>query len=84
MQAGPDGPVPRPVVGARLHLTPEASCQSKLTDDTSRTMYGVELGVRWTPVVWLAVEGGWWYRDWSVDDGPATYDGPFLRVAFGF
>jgi hypothetical protein len=56
----------------------------KLTDDTSRTMYGVELGVRWTPVGWLAMEGGWWYRDWSVDDGPATYDGPFLRVAFGF
>jgi opacity protein-like surface antigen len=56
----------------------------KLTDDTSRSMYGLELGVRWTPLERLAVEGGWWYRNWSVDDGPATYDGPFLRFGVGF
>jgi len=56
----------------------------KLTDSTSRAMYGAEFGVRWRPVRWLAVEGGWWYRDWTIDGGPAAYDGPFLRAAVGF
>jgi hypothetical protein len=56
----------------------------KLSDATDRAMFGAEIGVRWRPLQWLAVEGGWWHRDWSLDGGPASYDGPFVRASVGF
>lgn len=56
----------------------------ELSDDTSRTMYGVDLGVRWLPIWNLALEAGWWYRDWQRDGGPARFNGPYFRVIAGF
>lgn len=57
---------------------------AELSDDISRTMYGVDLGVRWLPISRFALEGGWWYRDWRRDSGPASLNGPYLRAIAEF
>jgi hypothetical protein len=54
------------------------------SDSRDQVMYGAELGVRWDPVDRLQVTGGWRYRDWTHDDGPASFSGPFVRVGVGF
>ncbi len=56
----------------------------ELSDSTERGMWGGELGLRWAASEWFEVDGGWRYRDWEVDGGPASFDGPFLRVAVVF
>jgi hypothetical protein len=43
-------------------------------------MLGAELGLRLEAMDGLLIEAGWRYRDWSLDEGPATFDGPFARL----
>ena len=52
----------------------------KLSDDTSRAMYGAELGLRWLVGSKLELGAGWRYRDWRYDHGPASFDGAFVRL----
>jgi len=54
------------------------------SDDTSVTMWGTELGVRWDSTRNFHVAAGWRYRDWTYDDGPASFSGPFLRLGVAF
>jgi hypothetical protein len=56
----------------------------KVEDDTSRAMYGVELGLRWLALHGVELEAGWRYRDWEYDDGPTSFEGPFLRLRVGW
>ena len=59
---------------------PEAAAiEVQLSDDVSRGMWGADLGVRWGATRHFHVEGGWRYRDWQYDDGPASFNGPYLR-----
>lgn len=59
---------------------PEAAAiEVQLSDDVSRAMWGADLGVRWGATRHFQVEGGWRYRDWQYDDGPASFNGPYLR-----
>jgi hypothetical protein len=53
----------------------------RLSDTTSRLMYGGELGLRWSATEKIRIEGGWRYRDWRHDNGPASFSGAFLRLA---
>jgi hypothetical protein len=52
----------------------------KLEDDTSRAMYGAELGLRWQAGKSFDLETGWQYRDWKYDGGPASFTGVFVRL----
>ncbi len=52
----------------------------ELSDSTTRAMYGAELGLRWEATRNIHVEGGWRYRDWQYDHGPASFSGPFVRL----
>jgi hypothetical protein len=47
-------------------------------------MWGADLGLRWTASPEVAVEAGYRLRDWSLDDGPASYSGLYLKAVFGF
>ena len=60
------------------------SSRVKVEDDTSRAMYGVELGLRWLALHGVELEAGWRYRDWEYDDGPTSFEGPFLRLRVGW
>jgi hypothetical protein len=57
---------------------------AKESDSVDRTMWGADLGLRWAVGRSSALEGGWRIRDWSLDDGPGTFTGPYLRVVLGF
>jgi hypothetical protein len=54
------------------------------SDETDRTMWGVDLGLRWRATRVFEIEGGWRYRDWTLDGGPAKYSGPYVKVLFVF
>lgn len=54
--------------------------QVKASDSVDQFMWGAELGVLWNASRYVGLEGGWRYRDWTNADGPATFDGPFLRL----
>ena len=54
----------------------------KASDSVNRGMWGAELGLRWQGIQQLGLEAGYRYRDWSYDDGPASFDGPYLRLIF--
>ncbi len=54
------------------------------SDDTSITMWGAEIGVRWDSTGMVRLAAGWRYRDWTYDDGPASFSGPFLRLGVTF
>ena len=56
------------------------STQVKSSDSVDRYMWGGELGIRWQGSRHLGLEGGWRYRDWTHDDGPASCDGLYLRL----
>lgn len=43
-------------------------------------MFGFDLGLRADIVRWVAIEGGWRYRNWDYDRNPGVYDGPYLRL----
>jgi hypothetical protein len=47
-------------------------------------MFGGEIGVLWAWTRHLEVAGGWRYRDWTHDDGPASFNGPFVRLGASF
>ncbi len=68
----------------RLHLDSTDGEQQvttvTLSDSTKRAMYGAELGLRWTANQSFSFEGGWRYRDWQHDGGPAAFDGPYVRL----
>jgi len=55
----------------------------EVSDSVSRTMFGAELGLRWEASPYVQLEGGWRYRDWQQDDGPASFNGPFVRLVVG-
>ena len=57
-----------------------AAVEAQLSDDVSRAMWGADLGLRWEATRHLQIEGGWRYRDWQYDDGPASFNGPYLRL----
>ena len=52
----------------------------QLSDDVSRAMWGADLGLRWAATRHLQLDGGWRYRDWQYDGGPASFSGPYLRL----
>jgi hypothetical protein len=53
-----------------------------LSDSVDQFMWGVDLGLRWAAVETLHLEGGWRYRDWSYDGGPASFNGPYVRLVW--
>lgn len=53
--------------------------EAQLSDNVSRAMWGADLGLRWGATRHFQLEGGWRYRDWQYDDGPASFNGPYLR-----
>ena len=53
-----------------------------LSDSVDRLMWGVDLGLRWAAMRTLLLEGGWRYRDWQHDGGPASFNGPYLRLVW--
>lgn len=55
-----------------------------ITDSVERAMWGADLGVRWRAHDAFQVEAGWSTRDWTFDDGPAEFSGPFVRMVAGF
>ncbi|MEN8163909.1 MAG: hypothetical protein ABFS37_07260 [Acidobacteriota bacterium] len=67
-------------------FTPESSygvpgsTQVKSSDSVDRFMWGGELGIRWQASAYFGLESGWRYRDWTDDDGPASFDGLYLRL----
>ena len=67
-------------------FTPESSnddpgsTEVKATDSVDKLMWGGELGIRWKTHRRLGLEGGWRYRDWTDDDGPASFDGLYIRL----
>jgi hypothetical protein len=67
-------------------FTPEASndvpgsIQVKTSDSVDRFMWGGEIGIRWQASTPFGLEGGWRFRDWTYDDGPASFDGLYLRL----
>lgn len=65
---------------------PDQSETSSYEIGTKETtsMFGFDLGLRATFARWIAIEGGWRYRNWSYDRGPGIYDGPYLRLALAF
>ncbi len=66
--------------GSRKAKEYEDGLEVNLSDSTSRAMYGGELGLRWEATRNIHVEGGWRYRDWQYDHGPACFSGPFVRL----
>jgi len=67
-----------PTIGPELEE--QAAADVQLTDDVSRAMWGADLGLRWAATRRLQLDGGWRYRDWQYDDGPASFSGPYLRL----
>jgi len=63
---------------------PENPSWVDLSDDTERAMWGVDLGVRWEAGRVVRLDGGWRYRDWQHDGGPASFSGPFVRLVVHF
>ena len=67
-------------------FTPEESddlpgtTQVKASDSVDQFMWGAELGVLWQASRHVGLEGGWRYRDWTHSNGPASFDGLFLRL----
>ncbi|MFV2073562.1 MAG: hypothetical protein ACC742_13025 [Thermoanaerobaculales bacterium] len=57
-----------------------AAVEAQLSDDVSRAMWGADFGLRWEANRHFQLEGGWRYRDWRYDNGPASFNGPFLRL----
>ncbi|MCP4899532.1 MAG: hypothetical protein GY906_21410 [bacterium] len=53
-------------------------------DDTDQAMYGADIGLRWSATEYFHLEGGWRYRNWSYDNGFASFDGPFIRLVAAF
>ena len=47
-------------------------------------MWGAEIGVRWDSTGRVTLAAGWRYRDWTLDDGPASFSGAFVRMGIGF
>jgi hypothetical protein len=56
----------------------------KLEDDTSRAMYGAEVGLRWRVGNGVDLATGWQLRDWRYDHGPASFAGAFARLGVGW
>jgi hypothetical protein len=54
------------------------------SDSTERAMYGADLGLRMVAYRGVELEGGWRYRDWQHDRGPASFSGPYLRLRVHF
>lgn len=69
---------------AELATPDPGSGSVELSDSVDRTMWGADLGLRWTASPEVAVEAGYRLRDWSVDDGPVSYSGLYLKAVFGF
>jgi len=53
----------------------------ELSDNTERTLLGGEASLRLLASTAVWVEGGWRYRDFKHGGGPASFDGPFVRLA---
>lgn len=62
----------------------DGSGDVQLKDSIDQTMWGADLGLRWHAVKGLWLEAGWRYRDRSLDDGPASFGGPQIKVAYEF
>jgi hypothetical protein len=56
----------------------------ELKDSVDRAMWGADLGVRWSAHPRFQLEAGWSTRDWTHDDGPASFSGPYVRMTAGF
>ncbi len=56
----------------------------EVTDSIDCMMWGLDVGVRWRATRALGIEAGWRLRDRSLDDGPARFDGPQLKLAIRF
>jgi hypothetical protein len=56
----------------------------EVTDSIGHTMWGLDIGVRWRATRAIGIEAGWRLRDRSLDDGPARFDGPQLKLAIRF
>lgn len=56
----------------------------KVSDSIDHAMWGFDLGVRWHATRALWFEAGWRLRDRTLDDGPASFGGPQLKVAYEF
>ncbi len=52
------------------------------SDSTDRIMWDAELGLRFEAHEVFKIEGGYRYRDWTYDNGPASFDGYYLRFIF--
>jgi hypothetical protein len=70
------------VEGTDFGLPDETTVEIK--DSVERGMWGADLGVRWSAHPRFQVEAGWSTRDWTYDDGPAAFSGPYLRMVAGF
>jgi hypothetical protein len=62
----------------------EPVVEAQLSDSVSRAMWGADLGLRWGATRNFQLEGGWRYRDWQYDGGPASFNGPYLRLVLVF
>ena len=56
----------------------------KLSDSIDSGMWGLDLGLRWNASKAFWLEIGWRYRDYTYDDGPASYGGPQIKAAYQF
>lgn len=54
------------------------------SDSVNTGMWGAEAGISWAAFEGFALEGGWRYRDWRYDDGPASFNGPYARLSMVF
>ena len=56
----------------------------ELSDSVDQYSWGADLGLRWAVTGTFEFEGGWRYRDWTLNDGPASFGGPYLKVVLVF
>lgn len=58
--------------------------QVELSDSIDHSMWGADLGLRWYATEQWWFEAGWRYRDRTLDDGPASFGGPQIKMAMKF
>jgi hypothetical protein len=72
----------------RATLSPEdpggVGGEVTVSDSIDHFMWGLDIGLRWRATRTAQIEAGWRFRDRSLDDGPATFGGPQVKVAFEF
>jgi hypothetical protein len=56
----------------------------EVSDSIDHMMWGLDVGVRWHATRRFALELGWRLRDRTLDDGPASFGGPQIKLAFDF